>query len=254
MTGTSVVSIIVPIPLIEPGDDAPSEDEWANRMADAYRQLQDSGFSPIGWKLPVDTSKAELLTLGRLLITASPDSSWAWADFLIFFCSKKYGALKEAITEVSKIGGPTYGTAANIIRVGKRFPSSRRRDNLPFSHHCAVAKLKPVEQDEWLDRAEREGMTRKVLTAALQDAEVIVKKPAKVRAVAPSPEPTEVSKVDMLRTKAEAFVNDINDLHEAVDHLSPDDRQAVAKLLEKVSQHSTAAVEDFMPKRRIPKL
>lgn len=47
-------------------------------------------------------------------------------------------------------------TLANWAWVCREFEVSRRRENLSFSHHAEVAALEPVEQDEWLDRAEIE--------------------------------------------------------------------------------------------------
>lgn len=51
------------------------------------------------------------------------------------------------------------GTLQNVSWVAGNIPSSRRHENLSFSHHQNVAQLDPSEQDVWLDRAEEEGWT-----------------------------------------------------------------------------------------------
>lgn len=56
--------------------------------------------------------------------------------------------------------GLAYGTLANLARVARNIESSRRHENLSFSHHSAVAGLPPDAQDEILDMAGRHQMSR----------------------------------------------------------------------------------------------
>jgi len=51
------------------------------------------------------------------------------------------------------------GTLQNVSWVAGHIPSSRRHENLSFSHHQNVAQLEPEDQDKWLDKAEEEGWT-----------------------------------------------------------------------------------------------
>lgn len=50
-------------------------------------------------------------------------------------------------------------TLANYAAVAVRFESSRRRENLRFGHHEAVAAFCVREQERWLDLAERERLS-----------------------------------------------------------------------------------------------
>jgi hypothetical protein len=47
---------------------------------------------------------------------------------------------------------------------------SRRRENLSFSHHQEVASLTPIEQTEWLDKAEDECLTAPQLRSQIRIA------------------------------------------------------------------------------------
>jgi hypothetical protein len=40
-----------------------------------------------------------------------------------------------------------------MVYVASRFEISRRRENLSWSHHEAIASLDPEEQERWLDHA-----------------------------------------------------------------------------------------------------
>jgi hypothetical protein len=51
------------------------------------------------------------------------------------------------------------GTLQNVSWVANSVPSSRRHENLSFSHHQNVAQLEPEDQDKWLKKAEEEGWT-----------------------------------------------------------------------------------------------
>jgi hypothetical protein len=76
-------------------------------------------------------------------------SNWWVGDWL------QYGAARwgEKYSEAARITGYDVKTLRNIAYVAKRFDSSRRRDNLTWTHHAEVAALAPEQQDEWLDRA-----------------------------------------------------------------------------------------------------
>lgn len=54
-------------------------------------------------------------------------------------------------------------------RVARVFPFERRRGQLTFELHEAVASLDPDEQDAWLDEVERQGWSRQQLTFAFAE-------------------------------------------------------------------------------------
>jgi len=55
------------------------------------------------------------------------------------------------------------------LRVSERVPRSRRRRDLSWSHHRAVAALEPAAQKEWLKRASEEGMSHAEMRDALRN-------------------------------------------------------------------------------------
>jgi hypothetical protein len=54
----------------------------------------------------------------------------------------------------------SYGTVTTFAAVCNAFESSRRRETLGFTHHREVWSLPPAQQDELLDRAEAERLSR----------------------------------------------------------------------------------------------
>ena len=59
----------------------------------------------------------------------------------------------------------TYGALMNIAYTARQVEISRRRENLPFSHHAEVACLKPEQQEVVLAKAEAEEMSRQEVRA-----------------------------------------------------------------------------------------
>jgi hypothetical protein len=82
-------------------------------------------------------------------------SPWWLAD-LLAFGEHRYGEMYMAAIDATDF---TYGTLATYVYVARNVEPSRRRQNLSFSHHQAVAPLTPAEQTFLLDRAEVEGLT-----------------------------------------------------------------------------------------------
>ncbi|HET7443216.1 MAG TPA: hypothetical protein VFJ57_01015 [Solirubrobacterales bacterium] len=70
----------------------------------------------------------------------------------------RYGSEKwgEKYTHAAKITGYDPRSLANMASVSAAFDMSRRRDDLTWSHHVAVASLEESEQELWLDRAAAE--------------------------------------------------------------------------------------------------
>jgi len=58
------------------------------------------------------------------------------------------------------------------VRVADRVPQARRRKDLSWSHHRAVAALEPPAQKEWLKRASVEGLSHHALRDALRNGAV----------------------------------------------------------------------------------
>ena len=60
----------------------------------------------------------------------------------------------------------------NIAYVCKRIESSRRREDVSFSHHQVVAPLKPKEQDFWLEKAAKEDISVMKLRRDIKRAKI----------------------------------------------------------------------------------
>jgi phage N-6-adenine-methyltransferase len=86
--------------------------------------------------------------VGRLK-SAEKSIQW-WIGDALRFGERKYGEMYSQALEATDF---SYGTLANAAYVAGKIESSRRRENLPFSHHQAVAALEPEEQDVLLDAA-----------------------------------------------------------------------------------------------------
>lgn len=105
--------------------------------------------SPIGWAPNRELDAREWASAGRRLGTVGRCIQWLIADW-IAYGNEKFG---ERYVRASKITGYDTQTLMNMVYVGSRFPVSRRRENLSWSHHEALAALGVEEQEKWLDRA-----------------------------------------------------------------------------------------------------
>ena len=86
--------------------------------------------------------------IGEMLGKFDRWTPWAIGDWLIF--GDYYG---EDASQYVEATGVHPKTAANYAYVCSKVPHSRRREELDFSHHEAVANLGPDDQTEFLDRA-----------------------------------------------------------------------------------------------------
>lgn len=103
-----------------------------------------------GLTLAEDLSFAAWLDIGRRLFKLVDASGW-WVGDWLFHGQWQYG---KKYLEAGEATGFDVGSLRNMSYVAGRFDLSRRRDNLSFSHHEAVASLKPAEADDLLEQAE----------------------------------------------------------------------------------------------------
>jgi hypothetical protein len=104
--------------------------------------------------------------VGRQLASSVSASAW-WVGDWAFYGEWQYGSRYRDAIEVT---GLDYPTVKNYAWVAGTFDYSRRRERLSFSHHKAVAALRPEEQDKWLDAAEEQGWSKTELEAEVQAA------------------------------------------------------------------------------------
>jgi hypothetical protein len=120
----------------------------------------------VGVALSADLDPERWRAIGTDLCCFGRAIPW-WVGDWWAFGEHRYGARRE-ITEDPGWQGPAYRTCANSAAVCRAFEISRRREALSFSHHEAVAALPTAEQDRLLDRAEREGWSRRQLRCAIK--------------------------------------------------------------------------------------
>ena len=111
-----------------------------------------------------DLTVEQCEAIARFLGLLHDGSKWWMAD-LILESEARFG---ELAYQVAAATGRSERTIGNWVWVASRVPRSRRRENLKFSHHLAVAGLELDEQSIWLDKAEREGWSSHQLAAAIR--------------------------------------------------------------------------------------
>jgi hypothetical protein len=112
-------------------------------------------------------SREEWVAEGRRLVEVTKRSMFDLGDWYAFGQERSYGQGAALAAEV----GVELQTLKNAASVCQSIESSRRRDDLPFSHHQEVAHLEPAKQDELLARAADEGWSQKALRSAIKGAD-----------------------------------------------------------------------------------
>ncbi len=129
--------------------------ELVGRPAKASILGQNVKPSETGLKLREGMSHEEWLDVGRRIARFSNSLQWWLAEWLIFGDSHWATAYGDA----AGVTGYEVVTLHKIASVAGRVEFWRRRANLSFAHHDAVAALDAEAQDAWLTRADAEGMS-----------------------------------------------------------------------------------------------
>jgi N6-adenosine-specific RNA methylase IME4 len=87
-----------------------------------------------------------------------------WVGDLLNYGERVYG---ETYAQAMVATELKYKTLRVAKWVAGQFELSRRRDNLSFEHHRAVASLPPRDREKWLERADKEGLRRAELRTAI---------------------------------------------------------------------------------------
>lgn len=106
--------------------------------------------SPVAWAPGQELDANEWASAGRRIGVVGRCVQWLLGDWIVYG-NEKFG---ERYSRASKITGYDPQTLMNMVYVASRFPISRRREGLSWSHHEALAALEPDEQDSWLDQVE----------------------------------------------------------------------------------------------------
>ncbi|WP_243716155.1 LmbU family transcriptional regulator [Actinomadura darangshiensis] len=106
------------------------------------------------------------LHIGRNLKMINDSSAWWLGDWLVYG-EKRFPDRYRLVLEETALD---YQTLRNYAWVARRFPAWRRRDALSLQHHAETAALPNIEQDRWLERAEKEKWSTRRLRAELRRA------------------------------------------------------------------------------------
>lgn len=159
--------------------------DLAHRERDLFAPLEEAAHLPTGAVTFVgleltnpDMTIEDWTEIGRNLGHAHRWVAWALGDWINFgealYGQDAYDATEGVTADRYDVAGRVTGLAAstlmNYASVCTRVARARRRVELPFTVHEAVAALEPEEQVEWLQRAVDEAMSREDLRAAIREA------------------------------------------------------------------------------------
>ncbi len=119
-----------------------------------------------GLLLPQRMTFEKWVGIGSHLSGIMSGSSWCLGDWLVYGEATFTGRYRDAI-ELTSLD---YQTLRNHAWVARRFPLSRRRDRLSFTHHAEVAALPEPEQDFWLAKAEEHTWSAKRLRREVRES------------------------------------------------------------------------------------
>lgn len=105
----------------------------------------------ISWNPSQELDAHEWAAAGRRLGAVGRCIQWLLGDW-IAYGNTKFG---DRYARASKITGYDVQTLMNMVYVASRFPDSRRRGNLSWSHHETLASMEPDGQEHWLDEANK---------------------------------------------------------------------------------------------------
>src|SRR5689334_21992473 len=120
----------------------------------------------VAWEPRRELARHEWLAVGKRLGGISRCNQW-WLGDWVRYGTEKWG---EKYTQAAKITGYDPRSLANMASISATFELSRRRDDLTWSHHVAVAALPEAAQEAWLDRAAAEGFSVADLRTELRAA------------------------------------------------------------------------------------
>jgi hypothetical protein len=122
----------------------------------------------VGLMLPAKLSYDDWAQAGEKLSGIVDSSAWCLGDWLVY--GKKHYA--DRYQWAIRAAGLQYQTLRNYAWVARRFDLDRRRMRLSFQHHAEVASLSEEEQVRWLDAAEKNMWTTKLLRRHIQQGRI----------------------------------------------------------------------------------
>lgn len=114
-----------------------------------------SALSMVAWTPKSELGIAEWSAVGRRLGAIGRCSQW-WLGDWIHYGNLRFG---ERYARAAKLTGYDAQSLMNMVYVATRFPISRRRESLSWSHHATLAALEQDAQEHWLNRAAAQRMS-----------------------------------------------------------------------------------------------
>jgi hypothetical protein len=147
----------------------------------------------VGWTPTTDIGLDEWSAVGRRFGEIGRCSQW-WLGDWIHYGNTKFG---ERYSRAVKLTGYDVQSLMNMVYVASRFEIYRRRENLSWSHHSALASLDRASQEYWLARAGADKLSvadlrvelrtrRRALEEAVSGGESPVRPPARDALVCPN--------------------------------------------------------------------
>jgi hypothetical protein len=118
----------------------------------------------IFWDPQCELDHRSWVEAGRKLGALGRGGQWWVGDWLV------YGTFRwgQKYAEAARVTGYDSGSLRNMAWMASQFPPGRRRIELTWCHHAAVAGLSMAEQDRWLDLVSTQRLTVADLRLALR--------------------------------------------------------------------------------------
>jgi hypothetical protein len=124
-----------------------------------------------------DTTCEEWIKIGKGLAQVGRAVQFWVGDWACFGEKKGYYTDSKIYEQIEKITGYSHQTIKNVKYISSRVQSSRRRDDVSFSHYAEIASLEPHEQDYYIDMIVRNKLTRNELREAIHQNDLPEEKP-----------------------------------------------------------------------------
>lgn len=116
---------------------------------DGALQVKNIEIYSVGLHFNGKVDEDEYAIFGETLLQINTAYQWIVGDYLVYGVDNNYGMAQEFAEKL----GREPKTISNWVSVCRQITFSRRREDLSYGHHDAVASLSAEEQDYWLEKA-----------------------------------------------------------------------------------------------------
>lgn len=184
----------------------------------ALLDLPGCEFTPTQLILPSDLSYDHWERIGRQLQLAGMAIQWWIGDWLVYGEHK----WREKYAQAVLVTGRSEQTLMNYAFVARAISPSRRREQVDFSTHAEVAGLSEAEQERLLDKAAKEGSTKRQLR---REAEKVR------RAQRPKPPDDQVVLSNEAREFLDDYMNEIGQWTGKIPKLAASEHEAIERMI-----------------------